>query len=259
MRALPSGRTLCAIRLEHAARTNALNPELLASLSDALDAATDEGAMFIHLSAAGRHFSTGGDVGRFFQAHQAGMLDAYARDVVGRLQDLVARLLRLPAIVVTSAQGAITGGSAGLVFACDLVLLSEDAFIQPYYREVGFAPDGGWCALLPELIGPRRSLALQLTNRPVTAAQALDLGLAQQVVVTDKLEEAAQALLAGLDALPDADALVTAKRLTWDEARISRLEGRLNDEAEAFYERIGLERTVASMAAFIGAEEVADV
>ena len=49
------------------------------------------------------------------------------------------------------------------------------------------------------------------------------------------------------------------KRLTWDEARISRIETRLTAEADAFYRRIGMDGTVASMAAFIGAKEAVNV
>jgi len=47
---------------------------------------------------------------------------------------------------------------------------------------VGFSPDGGWTALLPELIGAARALAIQISNQRIGAQEAVALGLAQSVV-----------------------------------------------------------------------------
>lgn len=245
-----SGRPYAAVRLNRSARANALGPELVDALAEAVEAVDESESRLLLLSAEGRHFSTGGDVAGFAEAHRTGEAEPFADGLVGRLQDIVLALRRLPAIVVTAAQGAITGGAAGLVFASDLVVLADNAFIQPYYREVGFAPDGGWCALLSDLIGARRALALQLANRRLSADDALALGLAEAVVPANRLDAAAAGLLDDLDRTA-ADALITAKRLVWDDRRLSALEQRLAAEKRAFVARIGLPETGSAMVRFL--------
>jgi len=246
---LPSGRRLCEIRLAHAARSNALCPALLDALADALAGAGRMEARFILLTAEGRNFSTGGDVARFRDAVAEGRALAYADTVVGRLNEIILALLGAPALVVAAAGGAITGGSTGLVLAADMVVLGEDAFIQPWYREVGFAPDGGWTALLPEAIGAHRALSIQMRNARIEAPEALGLGLAD-LVAPDDPRTAALAAIAEMDAA-EPDALIAAKRLVWDEARRTCVAAWLAAERQAFCARIGLPETARGMDRFL--------
>lgn len=246
---LPGGLRALAVTLDNPARCNALTEPLVDQLAAALD--SDPGAPFVLIRAEGRHFSTGGDVAAFDAAARAGRTEAHATALVGALQRIVLGLKAREAIVVAAAQGAITGGSAGLVLAADLAILSENAFLQPWYREVGFAPDGGWAALLPELAGARAALAWQLQNTRIDAAQALRLGLADRVVPAPDLDAAARDMLADLAAAADPGALIAAKRLVWDDARLAALKARLAAEQAAFLDRIALPSTRAGMARFL--------
>uniref|UniRef100_UPI0025CDB5BD enoyl-CoA hydratase/isomerase family protein n=1 Tax=Sediminimonas sp. TaxID=2823379 RepID=UPI0025CDB5BD len=135
-----------------APRANALEPGLLDALGDALHNAEARAPGFV-LLAGGRHFTSGGDVARFAQAAAEDRAQAYSDAVVPVLQDVVMRLLSLPCPVVAAARGAVTGGGAGLLFAADTGVVAPDTFVQPYYAAMGFAPDGGWTAVLPERIG----------------------------------------------------------------------------------------------------------
>ena len=108
-------------------RANALEPGILREFHaglDALDASGAERAVF-----------------------RAANPEAHADAVVPLLQDALRRMVEMPVIFCIAARGAITGGGAGLLFAGDLAVLAPDAFVQPYYAQVGFAPDGGWTAL----------------------------------------------------------------------------------------------------------------
>jgi len=233
------------------ARCNSLEPSILLELARGLDRARDEGAAVVTLRAEGRHFSTGGDVSAFLAACEAGNGDAYADQVVGLLQGIVRRLLSMPAIVLTAAQGAVTGGSAGLIFASDLVILAEDAFLQPYFTAVGFSPDGGWSALLPERIGAGRALQIQLTNERVDAAAACALGLARQTVPTAHLDTALDALTERIARDHDIDAMLDAKMLVWDDARLARIDTRLEAELRSFKRRIATAASLKGMRAFL--------
>ncbi|TYO91304.1 enoyl-CoA hydratase/isomerase family protein [Oceanicella actignis] len=247
--ALPGGLRALAVTLNNPARCNALTEPFLAELEAAL--AEDAGAPFVLIAAEGRHFSTGGDIAAFDRAAREGRAAAHAAALVGALQRIVLALKARDAIVVAAAQGAITGGAAGLVLAADLAALSEDAFLQPWYREVGFAPDGGWAALLPETVGARRALAWQLRNARIDAREALRLGIADLVTERDGLAGAAARMLADLAEAADPQALVAAKRLVWDEARLAALERRLAAERDAFAARIDLGSTRAGMERFL--------
>ncbi len=248
---LATGESRVTLTLSAPARCNSLEPGILSELAAALDRARQAGALFVILRAEGRHFSTGGDVAAFDAAVRAGRGEAYSDEVVGLLQGVIRRLLTLPAIVITAAQGAITGGSAGLVFASDLAILSEDAFLQPYFAAVGFSADGGWSALLPERIGAGHALQIQLANERIAAARALDLGLAHRVVAAGELTEASEELVDRLaqDHVPSG--MLAAKRLVWDEARLAAVDARLAAELVSFKRQIAAPETAAAMGRFL--------
>ena len=244
----PGGAGCFCITLQ-APRANALEPGLLAALDAALDAAEAADVPFV-LLAGGRNFSSGGDVARFLAAAERNEAEAYAAQVVPALQRIVARMLAMPAVVATALRGAATGGAAGLVFAADLAVAAPDAFVQPYYRSVGFAPDGGWTAVLPERIGagPARDWLRDDTRHGAAGLQALGL-----VAAVDPAPEArALALMDGLNP----GAALAAKALIWDAARRAQVGQRLAAETEAFLARISTADTRAGMARFVDRSKV---
>lgn len=256
---LPTGRRLATVTLTNAACSNSLTPEVLQGFTDCLGQVRAAWADYVLITAEGRNFSTGGDVRRFQQAVADGGGRDYADRLVGALQRLILDMVRLPAITIVAGQGAITGGSAGLVFAGDIVLLAENVFVQPYYSAVGFAPDGGWSALLPMLIGAKRALAIQLQNQRIQSQELVDLGLAEATVAVTDLAKAARERIAVLDTTADPGALLCAKALIWDQDRTAQLQRRLVAEQAAFLERITLSSTQAGMAGFLRGKAGADV
>ncbi len=248
---LPGGHVHLGITLAAPERSNSLEPVILSELADALDLARERQAAFVTLRAEGRHFSTGGDVALFYDASRSGNAESYSDEVVGLLQQVVRRLLTLPAIVLTGAQGAITGGSAGLLFASDLVVLADDAFLQPYFSTVGFSPDGGWTALLPERVGAGRALQIQLANERIDAHEAHRMGLAHRLVPAEALDETLESMAATLARDHDPPAMLAAKRLVWDAARLARVDARLDAELASFKRHIGTPGTRAGMRRFL--------
>ncbi|MEM5470355.1 enoyl-CoA hydratase/isomerase family protein [Hoeflea sp. AS60] len=240
---LPDG-TLCARLTMAAPRANSLEPGLLRELASALDDAEAQDARVI-LICGRRNFSSGGDVGAFYAASLNGDATEYASEVVPRLQALVARLIAMPRLVVVAARGAITGGSAGLVFAADLAVLAPDAFVQPYYAKVGFAPDGGWTALLPERIGAGRALEWLQSDRRLAAEALCEIGLG--TVISDAPEETAVELAAEAEI----GTRLAAKALIWDDTRRAQINTRLEAESAAFLERIAEPETVLGMSRFL--------
>lgn len=234
---------VAVITLNRPQRCNALTVELLTELNSVLDQLDNPTAVV--LAAAGRHFSTGGDVARFACEVAAGQGPAYAQAVVGALNQAILKLAALPCPVVVKVQGALTGGALGLVLAADLVAMDRNAFVQPFYSVVGFAPDGGWTAMLPARIGATTAREIQLLNRRVSADEALTLGLAQ--AVTDDPATVCAEWLATLRGHVPGSLAVT-KRMTSD---LSKLEAALDAERLAFVERIEIDEVRDGMARFL--------
>ena len=251
IRMLPSGAQCCVIRMT-APRANALEPGLLNALHAAFDVIADAGCPTA-LLCGGRNFSSGGDVARFLDAVERGDGPAYGEAVVGSLQYLVRRMLTMPVIFATAARGAVTGGSAGFLFGADLVALAPDAFVQPYYAQVGFAPDGGWTAVLPEKIGPSAAMSWLKADRRRTAAGLLASGLADYVECEPE-EFAVQAL-----SEVDVPVALASKTLIWDVERLAVISQRLDAEKAAFQRLLRTQRTRSKMLEFLGKTEAEHV
>jgi len=245
------GGEAARITLDNAARHNALTPALLDDLRAALILARESDARLLVIAGEGRSFSTGGDIAGFLDhADDPARLRDYAERIVQALNDAILDLLRLPIPIIARVQGATTGGAMGLVLASDIVLTTPDAFFQPWYGVVGFAPDGGWTALMGERLGAARSIAAQALNRRIDASEALRLGLADEIVPLDE-RDARIAELAKAIATQSAGTLAATRSLVWDAARLRAVEDRLDAEKHAFVARVALPEVLAGMRDFV--------
>lgn len=227
------------LTLNRPERHNSLIPALLNSLNADLDRiASDRNIRAVVLQATGRSFSTGGDVAGFHAVPRDQRRD-YAEGLVGSLNRAILALLRLPVPVIGRIHGPLTGGSLGLLLACDLAAITPQAFIQPYYTQVGFSPDGGWTALLPARIGTQRAREIQLLNQRVPAQEALQLGLVTACVEATALDATIEGWLEKLKSMQPRSIASTKALLAADSA--AGLEAELHsfldlidgDEAEA--------------------------
>jgi 2-(1,2-epoxy-1,2-dihydrophenyl)acetyl-CoA isomerase len=159
---------VATLTLNRAERHNSLVPELLEEILAALARvkATPEMRAVV-LQANGRSFSTGGDLRGFYEHMDD--LPGYGRRIVGLLNRVILALVELPLPVVAAVHGLVTGGSLGLVPGCDVVLVAPQASFTPYYSVVSFSPDGGWTAMLPSSIGPKRVAEVLLRNQTTSA------------------------------------------------------------------------------------------
>jgi 2-(1,2-epoxy-1,2-dihydrophenyl)acetyl-CoA isomerase len=237
------------LTLNRPERHNSLVPELIEALDAALDRCASTDLAAVVLAAEGRSFSTGGDVAAF-AGRPRGERRHYAENLVGALNRVILRLVDLPCPVVTALSGPVTGGSCGLVFASDLVAISRRAFIQPYYVDVGFAPDGGWTALLPERIGPARAAAIQFVNRRIGPEEAVGLGLATEPVADEAMAPTIEGWLAALRAKVPSSLRATRALLLSPERRAAIARG-LEREREHFLALIETTETEAGMARFL--------
>jgi 2-(1,2-epoxy-1,2-dihydrophenyl)acetyl-CoA isomerase len=240
--------SVAAITLERPERHNSLVPELLVSLLGALRSiAGQDQVKAVVLQASGRSFSTGGDVGRFWD--EKARLAEYAAEIVGLLNQTILAMMELPQPIVGVVQGPVTGGSLGLVLACDTVLVAPEASFTSWYGPVGFAPDGGWTALLPGVIGPTRASHVLLTNATITADQAVEWGLAAKLVRPEVLQAEALALARTMAGHSKGAMQHSKARLRADPEGIAR---GLEDERQRFIRQITTAEAREGMARFLG-------
>jgi len=182
------------LTLARAERHNSLVPDLLSEIEQQVRAAeTHADVRALVLRADGASFSTGGDLNGFLE-HWDRDIQAYASEVVGGLNRAILALRGSPLPVVAAVQGWVTGGSLGFLLASDIVVAAAGARIAPFYCEVGFAPDGGWSTLLPDLVGGKVAVGAQMTNEVWSATRAVELGLANRLVSDERLDSEAMAL-----------------------------------------------------------------
>jgi 2-(1,2-epoxy-1,2-dihydrophenyl)acetyl-CoA isomerase len=240
--------TVATLVLNRPERHNSLVPELLSELLAGFDeAGSDPGVRAVVLAAEGRSFSTGGDVRGFFSAGDD--LEQYAAETVGLLNRVMLAMLRLPQPVVVAVHGMVTGGSLGLVLAGDVVLMAPEATIAPWYGAVGFSPDGGWTALLPDVIGAKRAARVLFRNESIDAAAALAWGLATEIVPSDQIEERAVTVALEIAALKPGST-ASSKRLLHHD--LDDVAARLEAERAAFVQQILTPEAQKGMAAFLG-------
>jgi enoyl-CoA hydratase/carnithine racemase len=162
---------------------NALSPALFAELRAHLEAvaAETETVGCVVLRGAGRSFSAGNDI----RAIQAGERAPSAHFQAETL-DLVEAL---PQPVIASVQGHCYTGALELALACDLLVCAESARFADTHGKWAMTPTWGMTQRLPRRIGPLRAKRLMFTGTPITGAEAVELGLANECVADDRLED----------------------------------------------------------------------
>jgi 2-(1,2-epoxy-1,2-dihydrophenyl)acetyl-CoA isomerase len=179
---------IATITLNRPDAANAMNPLMARELSDAAircDDAADIRAVVIR--ATGKMFCAGGDLGHFADAGDG--VSALMKEMAGDLHMGISRLTRMNAPVIAAVNGTAAGAGFSLAVAADMVIAVDTAKFVMAYTNAGLSPDGSSSYFLPRRIGDRRARELMLTNRVLSAGEALEWGVINQVVSEDALEE----------------------------------------------------------------------
>jgi 2-(1,2-epoxy-1,2-dihydrophenyl)acetyl-CoA isomerase len=233
------------ITLVDADRGNPMTPDSGAELLAAVLRAKADGARVVVLSAEGRFFSVGGDLGGFAAATDAG---AHLLELAEGAHRIITELIRGDAVVVSAVQGVAAGIGFPLAAAADVVLAADTAKFSLAYAKVGLSPDGGG-TLLVHTLGLHRVLRLALVGDLLTAQEAYDAGLVARVVPADQLAAATDEVVAGLLA-GSAEALAATKRLVRGAAEAAP-ESALRREAESISRLGGSPSGREGIAAFL--------
>src|ERR1700693_202475 len=222
------------ITLNRPESANTFNAEMIKDLLRAVSHFEDDrGVRALMISGAGKLFSGGGDLKTFAAAGKD--LPALVRDAATYFHLVISRITRMGIPVIAAVHGAVAGGGLSLAIACDIVVAAETTRFSVGYTRAGLTPDGGSTWFLPRLIGLKRALELNLTNRSFTAGEALAWGMITRVAPDDDLLTEAEKIASELAKGPKR-AFGTAKRLLyngWGETLESQMEAEAREISSA--------------------------
>jgi enoyl-CoA hydratase/carnithine racemase len=176
-------------------RRNALSPDLRAELLVQLQAAiTDDTIRAIVIAGVQGCFSAGGDI-----STMQGITSVAGRARMQNAGALMQTLVECPKPVIAAVEGWCVGAGLSLAAACDIVVASADAKFSLPFGKLGLIPDLASLYTLPPRIGTGRTKWLAFTRRTIDAPQALDWGLAEELVDSDAIPHA-MALAADISA-----------------------------------------------------------
>jgi enoyl-CoA hydratase len=174
---------------------NAVDPATAEALRAAFKAfELDEGASVAVLTGAGGHFCAGYDLKAL--ATRGTEYDPEGEGPMGPTR----RLLSKP--VIAAVDGYAVAGGLELALWCDMRIAAEGATFGVFCRRWGVPLIDGGTVRLPRIVGQGRALDLILTGRPIDAAEALAIGLANKVVPEGQARTAAANIAQQIAAFP---------------------------------------------------------
>ena len=181
-------------------RRNALSDAMYEGFDRALPVlAADPDVRVLVVTGAGGAFCAGGDVKGMNESHRTGTPRAGRG---GGFEDQVARLRRLqrsvslaihefPKPVVAALPGAAAGAGMSIALAADLRIASERAVVVTAFANVGASGDFGGSWFLTQLVGSAKAKELYFTSPRLTAGEAADLGIVNEVLADEGFDAAA--------------------------------------------------------------------
>jgi 2-(1,2-epoxy-1,2-dihydrophenyl)acetyl-CoA isomerase len=187
---------LAIIRLNDPDRLNALTTDMAAALSQALQeiAKPRRAIRAVMLTGAGRGFCAGVNLAR--RSNDAStsknlpamsLVETLFHPLIRKLRDI-----RVP--VLAAVNGPCVGIGVSMVLLCDYVIASHEAYFLVPFRNLGSAPDSGLTWLLPRAVGVGRARQMLMRAERIAATQALEWGLANEVVPAAEFQDRARQL-----------------------------------------------------------------
>ena len=198
------------ITLNRPKARNAMSGEMNAGLEKTLDYAERASEVrAIVLTGAGGAFCAGGDVKGMASGGGGGggvgaTLDERIHSQRLNQRNTAGRMYLMPKPVLASLPGPAAGAGLSLALAADLRIMADTAFITSAFAKVGFSGDYGGSFFLSNLVGSGKAKEIYFLSDRVSAEECLRLGIANQVVPAEELEEATLALAKRLASGPPA-------------------------------------------------------
>jgi enoyl-CoA hydratase/3-hydroxyacyl-CoA dehydrogenase len=225
--------------------TNPISPQVVADLTALWDEVESRDEIHAAVIASSNFavFCAGADIKEFTK-----MTDpAAGRELLDGGHSQLRRMEQSSMVTIAAVNSLAFGGGCELAMACDVRLAAESAsFGQPEIN-LGIIPGFGGTQRLPRLVGEAKALEMNMLGEPISAAQAYELGLANDVVVDHELHDTALAWARKLSG----QAPVAIEQIKRVSAKGDLDEG-IAAEKEGFAAAFGSEDAREGISAFLG-------
>jgi enoyl-CoA hydratase/carnithine racemase len=222
---------ITTITLNRPERLNAFVGHMRRDLAEALEhAGSDRNVRVVIITGAGRGFCAGGDIAFMAELMQRRDAEEFSR-LLGAGRRVILAIRQMTKPVIASINGPASGAGCNLALACDLRIATNTATFSQSFAKVGLHPDWGGTYFLPRLVTPNKACELFFLGDTIDAAEALRLGIVNQVVAPEDLETTTLQLAERLRTAPPI-ALAAAKHAVY-MSQAAELDEMLRYETEA--------------------------
>ena len=169
--------SLALVTINRPEKHNAISLKTLEELQASVDMAEkDESIRVIAITGAGgKAFASGSDLNEVAQRDLKKALEPI-------VQGLAAQLEAIPKPTIAAIDGICMGGGLEIALGCDLRVCTPNSRFGTPEGKLGIIPGGGATARLPRIVGRAWAMEMMLMGEPITAEQALQIGLVTRLV-----------------------------------------------------------------------------
>jgi enoyl-CoA hydratase/carnithine racemase len=219
------------IRMNRPDKKNALTLAMYEAMAAAIEeAGTSDGVRCVLIAGAPDVFCAGNDLNDFVTMARSGGLGA---PIIRFLHALA----RCQKPMVAAVSGAAVGVGATMLLHCDQVIAADNAVLMTPFVSLGLLPEAGSSLIAPRLMG-----------KPLTAEEARDAGIINQVVPAADLDAHALNVARDVAALPP-ESVTAARRLM--RGSVEEIVARIDEEADAFKARLSSPEAQKALATFL--------
>lgn len=170
---------IAILRINRPEALNAMNLDVISELTRAIDIiSADDGIKVLIITGAGeRSFCAGADIS-FMVNIDAVTAEKYASSA----QNMLNKLEKMEKPVIAAINGFALGGGCELSLVCDIRFASENAKIGQPEVTIGIPPGWGGTQRLLRIVGPAKAKEMIFTGKMISAKEAADIGLVNQVI-----------------------------------------------------------------------------
>lgn len=229
--ALNSG--VLRLTLNRPSKLNALTFNMYQRLADEVCSAQENDAVrVILINGAGDNFTAGNDIADFASYG--------VKESLGTIEDFpvmkfLFAILENTKPLIAAIHGHAIGVGLTLTLHCDYVVVAEGSHLKTPFLDLGLVPEAGSSILLPQLVGRRKAVEILLAGEPVTAEEAVILGIANKVVPLKQLNKTAADYAIRLAQKPPEAMRESLKLMSVDKPI---LRAQMLREAETFFNRL---------------------
>ncbi|NUG50844.1 enoyl-CoA hydratase [Acinetobacter lactucae] len=219
-------KNILTLTMSNPTKKNAINYEMYADLSQALDqAATNQDIHVVVLTGEDSAFTSGNDVNAFEKR------DTTTSEPPASIV-FIKSLATFPKPIIAKVNGVAIGIGSTMLLHCDLVYASQNSIFQFPFVNLGLVPEAGSSYILPRLLGFARASEIILVGEKFSAEQAKDYGLVNEIFEANELNQVVEDVAIKLAHKPN-KALQLSKKLLRDMP-IGDLLNRIDHESTIF-------------------------